>query len=422
MRPVPLVLALSLVALPAPAVDPPPSLRGHGRGPPPQYLQIDTTNPPGNELKAALFYKEVLEREGHPGRDRRVRARPCQPPGHPQGLRRPPRLDPREPHGRGARRCRAAGGPPFSGAVKDGLIYGRGAEDMKAEGILQLVALIRRSAKGCPSIATSSSWPPRTRRWISRARCARSAPRLARPPEGPSTSSPKAARTCIGDDGRPLYFGVETAEKGAFWLRLTTTARPGHGSRPIADSALNRLVRALERVRLHRTEMKVLPAVERFFRDQAAALEGPRAEWYRDLRKALLDPEAARALYDDREASALLRNTISITVVKAGLQDQRDSGHRRGRAGRAPAARRGSPGVPGRAARGDRRSQVEIAPIGTFRAPNESPTDTELFRVIEATFWRHHPGVPVTTKMLTGATESVLFRPLGIVAMGSRPF
>jgi acetylornithine deacetylase/succinyl-diaminopimelate desuccinylase-like protein len=124
----------------------------------------------------------------------------------------------------------------------------------------------------------------------------------------------------IGDDGKPQYFGIDTAEKGPFWLRLATSGTPGHGSRPLADSALNRLVRALERVRMHKTEMKVLPGVERFFRDQAASVEGPRAEWYRDLRKALLDPEAAQALYEDREASALLRNTISITVVKAGYK------------------------------------------------------------------------------------------------------
>jgi acetylornithine deacetylase/succinyl-diaminopimelate desuccinylase-like protein len=31
-----------------------------------QYLQVDTTNPPGNELKAARFYKEILDREGIP--------------------------------------------------------------------------------------------------------------------------------------------------------------------------------------------------------------------------------------------------------------------------------------------------------------------------------------------------------------------
>ncbi|HEU5322315.1 MAG TPA: peptidase M20, partial [Methylomirabilota bacterium] len=29
-----------------------------------EYLQIDTTVPPGNELRAALFYQRLLEREG----------------------------------------------------------------------------------------------------------------------------------------------------------------------------------------------------------------------------------------------------------------------------------------------------------------------------------------------------------------------
>ena len=41
--------------------------------------------------------------------------------------------------------------------------------------------------------------------------------------------------------------------------------------------------------------------------------------------------------------------------------------------------------------------------------------------MIERVLGRHYPGVPVTTKMLTGATESVLFRPLGIVAYGFTP-
>ena len=65
--------------------------------------------------------------------------------------------------------------------------------------------------------------------------------------------------------------------------------------------------------------------------------------------------------------------------------------------------------------------QVQIAPIGTFRNPNESPTDTELFRIIERTIRRHYPGVPVTTKMLSGATESVLIRPFGTVSYGFTP-
>jgi acetylornithine deacetylase/succinyl-diaminopimelate desuccinylase-like protein len=147
----------------------------------------------------------------------------------------------------------------------------------------------------------------------------------------------------------------------------------------------------------------------------------PRAEWYRDLRAALADPVAARALYDDREVSALLRNTISITVVKAGYKTNVIPG-----TAEAELDVRLLPGEDPQAFLAELRgviddAQVQIAPTGTFRPPNESSTDTELFRIIEKTLGRHYPGVPVTTKMLSGATESVLFRPLGIVAYGFTP-
>jgi len=162
--------------------------------------------------------------------------------------------------------------------------------------------------------------------------------------------------------------------------------------------------------------------VERFFRDQAASMSGPRAEWYRDLRKALLDPEAAQALYEDRDASALLRNTISITVVKAGYKTNVIPG-----SAEAELDVRLLPGEDPQAFLAELKGviddpQVQVAPIGgSFRPPNESTTDAELSRIIEPTLHRHFPGVPVTTKMLSGATESVLFRPLGIVAYGFTP-
>ena len=42
------------------------------------------------------------------------------------------------------------------------------------------------------------------------------------------------------------YVGVDVGEKTTFWLHVVAHGRPGHASRPIADSAPNRLVRALE--------------------------------------------------------------------------------------------------------------------------------------------------------------------------------
>jgi acetylornithine deacetylase/succinyl-diaminopimelate desuccinylase-like protein len=64
---------------------------------------------------------------------------------------------------------------------------------------------------------------------------------------------------------------------------------------------------------------------------------------------------------------------------------------------------------------------IEIARDKDFRPPNESPTDTALYRAIKDVLGRHHPGVPVTPKMLTGATECVLYRPLGVHCYGFTP-
>ena len=180
-------------------------------------------------------------------------------------------------------------------------------------------------------------------------------------------------------------------------------------------------MRALDRIRLYRTELRVLPSVDRFFRDLARRVGPPRSEWYRDIRKALQDPAAARTLYDDREVSALLRNTISITVVQAGYKTNVIPGTAEARLDV-----RLLPGEdPGKflallkAVIDD--PSVEIAADNTFRAPNESPTDSDLFRAFEAVLGRRHPGVPVTTKLLTGATECVLYRSLGIKCYGFTP-
>ena len=64
---------------------------------------------------------------------------------------------------------------------------------------------------------------------------------------------------------------------------------------------------------------------------------------------------------------------------------------------------------------------VEIVADKAFRKPNESPADTELFRVVEGVLARRYPGVPVTTKLLTGGTECVLFRSPTLACYGFTP-
>jgi acetylornithine deacetylase/succinyl-diaminopimelate desuccinylase-like protein len=417
------VLGLSLLgARPSPPASPPAAYEDMAVDLLRKYLQVDTTVPPGNELKAARFYEAILQQEGipvevdefAPGRANLLATLKGSGAKRPLILMNHMDVVPAD-----ALRWSV---PPFSGIVKDGVIYGRGAEDMKTEGILQLLALVRARREGLALerdilfLATADE----------EANFAGALRALS--PDGWRSRLEKAeflitegGENLLDRSGRPVYFGVETAEKGPFWLTLRTTGTPGHGSRPIADSALNRLVRALERVRLHQTAMKVLPTVDKFFRDQAGLIAEPRASWYRDIRAALRDPQAARALYDDRDVSALLRNTISITIVKAGYKTNVIPG-----TAEAELDVRLLPGEDPQAFLAEMRGviddpTVQIVPPDAFRVPNQSSTDTELFRVIEGVLARHYPGVPVTTKMLTGATESVLFRPLGIVAYGFTP-
>jgi acetylornithine deacetylase/succinyl-diaminopimelate desuccinylase-like protein len=387
-----------------------------------QYLQIDTTVPPGNEIAAARFYKAVLEAEGipveidefSPGRANLLATLKGNGKRRPLILANHMDVVPADP----ARWSF----PPFSAAVKDGLIYGRGAQDMKTEGILQLAAVIRAKRQGLLLdrdvlfLATADeevgfagalrALSPQG--WVDRLRTA-------------EYLITEGGDNTADESGRPLVFGIATAEKGPYWLKLRTTGTPGHASRPMKASAVNRMIRALDRIRQYRTPIRLLPTVERFFAAQSSLVGEPRASWYRNIRKALRNPSVAAELSEDRSVSALLRNTISITVVRAGYKTNVIPG-----TAEAELDVRLLPGEDPTAFVSTLRRvindpTVEVISPGDFRKPNESSAETELFRVITEVLGRNFPGVPVTTRMLAGATESVLFRPLGITCYGFSP-
>lgn len=386
-----------------------------------QYLRIDTTVPPGNEIKAAQFFKSVLEKEGiaadideySPGRANVIAVLKGSGAKRPLILSNHMDVVPADP-----KRWTVA---PFEGVSKDGFIYGRGAEDMKGEGILQLLAFIRAKREGLALdrdlVFMGTADEEEDFGGALRAVDEKGFLNRIKNAEFLLT---EGSENIVDAAGKPQYFGVDTAEKGPFWLTLRTTGTPGHGSRPIQDSALNRLVRALERVRLHKTEMKVLPVVDKFFRDQAAQA-GERATWYRDVKTALADPKAKETLYGDRDVSSLLRNSISITVARAGYKTNVIPG-----TAEAELDVRLLPEEDPQAFLAEMKRviddpTVEIVPPATFRPPNSSPVDSEVFRAIERVLARTHPGVLVTTKMLTGATECVVYRPLGIGCYGFAP-
>src|SRR6185503_14419018 len=225
-----------------------------------QYLRINTSNPPGNEIEAAKFLKKIFDENGieneifeyKPGRANiiaRIKGNGSKRPiillSHTDVVTAEPaswEVD------------------PFAGIIKNNSIYGRGALDMKGEGLLHLMTMILLKREGPPLsrdvifIGTADEEvDDEGSLWM----IANKADLF------------KNAEYLLTEGGDNLLegntvklVGVDVAEKAPFWLRLTATGLPGHGSRPVADSATNRLIRAMNRILDWEASVKLLPAVE----------------------------------------------------------------------------------------------------------------------------------------------------------------
>jgi len=388
-----------------------------------QYLRINTTNPPGNEIVAARWLAAVLRRDGidaqvfepAPGKANlyaRLRgdgsARPLILLNHMDVVLASPeywQVD------------------PFSGAVRGGYIWGRGALDMKGEAITQLMTLLILKRAGVPLkrdiifLATSDE---EIGAGVGAGAFAERHADLIRDAEFLIT---EGGTTRANEQGGVDYYGVGTTEKSPFWLDMTARGTPGHGSRPTPDNPVHRLIRALGRIAEWRTPLVVTPGVARYFRDLATLeTDSTRRRWFSDIRVALRDSVAVRTLTGDLTYNALLRNTISITGLKGSdktnvipplataVLDVRLL------PGQEPAAFLAEL----QRVAGD--TEVTFRPQGPSWPATESSIDTELFRAIEAAAHARHPDALVTTPMLAGFTDSHYFRRMGIASYGIGPF
>ncbi len=388
-----------------------------------QYLQIDTTNPPGNEARATAWMKKILDEEGienrvfeiAPGRANLWARLPAT---VPQGQRKRPiiLLNHTDVVTSDAAHWTH---PPFSGAIDGGVMYGRGAQDMKNEGLAQLVVLVMLKREKQPLdrdvifLATADEEANNIGvDWMVRH------PELLENAEYLINEGGENRE----EHGRVLYVGVDTAEKSPYWVHLVAHGKAGHGSQPVADSAPNRLIRALDRLLAWETPLKLLPVVEDYLKARAPMETGRRAAWFRDPRRAMSDPGFRAYLNSDRDLAYLFRNTISLTMLGGSAQtnvippDAWANLDIRLLPGEDPAR------FHAELQRMINDPEVAVAPIGTFFKANSSPTETPLFRAIEKAAGRYFPGARVLPSMTSGYNECQRYRELGIVAYGFTPY
>ncbi len=388
-----------------------------------QYLRINTTNPPGNEIAAARWLAAVLRRDG-------IEARIFEPAPGKANLYA--RLS-----GDGSARPLillnhmdvVLASPefwtvdPFGGVIKDGYVWGRGALDMKGEAIAQLMAMVILKRARVPlkrdiiflatadqEIGAGVGAP-----WI--------VERQADLVRNAEFFLNEGGLTRANAQGGVEFYAVGTTEKSPFWLNVTARGTAGHGSRPSPDNPVHRLLRVLNRIADWRTPFVVTATVERSFRDLATIERDTTVRrWLADIRTALRDSLAVRAITSDLTYNALLRNTISIT----GLQGS-DKTNVIPPVATAAVDVRLLPGQDPATFLADivrviGDTAVSVTPQGPSWPATESATETEMFRAIAAVARTHQPGAVVTTLMLPGFTDSHYFRRMGIASYGLGPF
>jgi acetylornithine deacetylase/succinyl-diaminopimelate desuccinylase-like protein len=202
---------------------------------------------------------------------------------------------------------------PFSGVIKDGFIWGRGAVDMKNTDAI-ILACIR-------SWKRNGFTPPRNvliiffadeeasgtfgSRWLVKNR-----PELF---SGYNEAISEVGGFSVTIPGGHRLYLIEAAQKGIQWLKLTARGTAGHGSFKNTDNAVTKLSQAIARIGNYEWPQLETRTGEIFFR-KIAELTGEK-----------YDPKNVEPLLKHlgpviKMLGATIQNTANPTMLEAGYK------------------------------------------------------------------------------------------------------
>jgi len=387
-----------------------------------QYLQINTTNPPGQEMQAAVFFKKICEQEGIEfqifdlGEGRAnflgiLRGNGTQ---KPIILLHHSDVVPAEPSYWKV--------DPFSGAIINGEIYGRGAVDIKGKGIIDLAAIIQLKRSKFPltrdilflAVADEEENSLGTRWMVTHhPEIIQNAEFLI--DEGECIVVHDAART-------PLHYMVSIGEKAPLWLTLTFTGQPGHGSIPMQDSAVNQAIRAAYKIISYETPLQLNPILHAYVGMLLESQDITKIPGYtQDLSTSLQNPAFLQAIGQNPEINAAIRNTISLTCLKGS--DKTNT-----------IPNQASMSIDCRLLPGQDKDEfirnlqnliqnptMQIT-VEEYSPATCSSWDNAFSRALAKCAQKRNPAATVIPTILLSSTDSTFYRPLGIQAYGFEPY
>jgi len=379
-------------------------------------IQADTSNPPGNESNAAGLLKDWLWERGvkseiidsEKGRGNLVSRIKGSGEGPSLLLLSHTDVVPADPS-----RWKI---PPFSGAVKDGYVWGRGALDMKSMVAVEAMVfseMVDGELKGDLVLAATAD--------------------EEKGGSGIKTVLEKSKEKIIADyvinegGGEGILtkngwlFDIQTAERGVFWYCVHTRGSPAHGSVPgLGVNAIDRMRPLLNRVSEFRGASEKVEPSWRYVESLLKMMGLTGGEASINNIESLLDrlAEADKGLGES--AKAMLRVTMTPTMIQGGVKEN-------------VVPYECKLTVDCRVPPGYSKTSVESMIRSLFQGleyelgfiqesePTVSPVDTPLYRAVESSLLKQVPRARLEPTTKTGGTDSRYFRRMGIPAYGFQP-
>jgi acetylornithine deacetylase/succinyl-diaminopimelate desuccinylase-like protein len=386
-----------------------------------ELIQINTTNPPGNETLVANYLAAILESENidtemfalDPERANlvaRIKGNGTKDPilimGHTDVV------------GVQAERWTEK---PFSGLRKDGWLYGRGSLDDKdtvAAGLMVMLMLKRHGVElDRDVIFLAESGEEGT------------------PDVGINFMVDKhwdkiAAEYCLAEGGGGILedqgvkvVEVQTTEKMPRRVTLVARGTAGHGSRPSIDNPVAAVARAVARADAWQTEMRLNETTKAYF-ERLATISSPEDAFrYRNIE----NPEETTAiqqhfLENNPTYYSTLRTSVVPTIINGGFRKNVIPSEATAVLDIRMLPDEDVDAFYAELARIIDDPNVEIVPEDIYRpAAPPSGIDNEMFEALERVAAEMYPEATVLPKMSTGATDMSQVRAMGVPAYGIGP-
>jgi acetylornithine deacetylase/succinyl-diaminopimelate desuccinylase-like protein len=386
-------------------------------------IQIDSSNPPGNEIKVVEYLKKVIEAEGIPTQTYA--------------------LDPNRPNlvarlkGNGSKRpvlifahtdvvrVQREKWPvdPFGAVMKDGFIWGRGTTDDKDKLVAVLMTFLQLKRSGAQLdrdvifLAESGEEADTTgvgiRFMVEKHFDAIDA----------EFSISEGIPGATIENGRVTMVQITTTEKVPRRVKLVANGTSGHGSVPRLDNALVHLGAAVSKVGTWETPMLLSDTTRTYFEKLASISPPEKAARYNGLANPQRSAEIQRYLAREEPVHySMLHTSVVPTMLQAGVGPNVIPSVAEATVDIRSLPNEDVPKFFSELTRIIGDPDVKVIPLPLTRpdAPASSLT-SEMYRALEHAGQRVYPGAVVLPGMMTAATDMALLRAKGVQSYGIGP-